>query len=157
MLFRSITSIVSTLTNIIQNGPAVAATLVPISLTQSTGTTALNAFNILKANRNFIAAEAVAYIDQNYNPDSFNYDQELCYRDTGLIIDAVSQDILLGGNQKSIEAGLSYWNQGYNYVSNQLTTTTSAINYARDIALQVIANTTVTSITGTFEIGRAHV
>ena len=147
---QKITSIVSTLTNIIQNGPAVAATLVPISLTQSTGTTALNAFNILKANRNFIAAEAVAYIDQNYNPNSFNYDQELCYRDTGLIIDAVSQDILLGGNQKSIEAGLSYWNQGYNYVSNQLTTTTSAINYARDIALQVIANTTVTSITGTF-------
>ena len=60
-----------------------------------------------------------------------------------------STNILLGGNQKSCDAGLSYWNQGYNYVSGQLTTTTAAINYVRDLALQVIANTTVTTVTGT--------
>jgi hypothetical protein len=66
-----------------------------------------------------------------------------------LIIDAVSQDILLGGNQKSIEAGVAYWNQGYNYVANQVTTTTNAINYARDISLQIIANQPVTPVTGT--------
>jgi hypothetical protein len=145
----ALANIVSTITNIIANGPAVASALVPITLTRSASTSTSHAFDIVIANREFMVAETIAYLDKTYNPDSFNYDQELCYRDTGLIIDAVSQDILLGGNQKSIEAGLSYWNQAYNYVSGQITTTTQAINYARDLALQVIANTTVTSVTGT--------
>jgi hypothetical protein len=140
---------INTITNIITNGPTVAAAIRPISLTASTSTATVNAYNIIKANKEFIVAETISYLDQVFNPTSFNYNQDLCYRDTGLIIDAVSQDILLGGNQKSIEAGLSYWNQGYNYVANQVTTTTSAISYARDLALAVIANTPVTPVTGT--------
>jgi hypothetical protein len=145
----NLTAIISTITNIVANGPTVAATLVPITLTRSASSSTEHAFNIITANRKFIVEETIAYLDQTYNPDSFNYNQELCFRDTGLIIDAVSQDILLGGNRKSLEAGLSYWNQGYNYVAGQETTTTLAINYVRDLALQVIANTTVTSVTGT--------
>lgn len=109
----------------------------------------LNAYRIVNQNRNFLAAETVAWLDKTYNPNSFNYDQDLCYRDTGLIVDAVSQDILLGGNQKSLEAGLAYWTKGYNYVSGQITTTTAAINYARDISLKIIANQPVTPVTGT--------
>ena len=144
-----IVQLIGTITNIIQNSPSVAGPISPIPLTANTNTYVINSYNILLANKEFIAAETIAYLDQTYNPNSFNYDQDKCYRDTGLIIDAVSQDILLGGNQKSIEAGLSYWNQGYNSVGTQLTTTTQAINYARDIALQVIANSTVTYITGT--------
>jgi hypothetical protein len=144
-----VVEIVSTVTNIITNGPSAAAELVPISLTATTSTTARNAYNIVKANRAFIVEETITYLDKTYNPNSFSYNQELCYRDTGLIIDAVSQDILLGGNQKSISAGLSYWNQGYNYVADQVTTTTNAINYARDLALQIIANQPVTPATGT--------
>ena len=135
--------------NDILDDPTSAGPLKPITLTKSAVTATQYSYNILKANRAFIVAETIAYLDQTYNPNSFNYDQEKCYRDTGLIIDAVSQDILLGGNQKSIEAGVSYWNQGFNYVSNQISTTTLAINYARDLALQVVANSTVTSITGT--------
>jgi len=144
-----VTEIISTITNIVTNGPSVAATLVPVSLTRSVSSETEHAFNIINANRKFIVEETIAYLDKTYNPNSFNYNQESCFRDTGLIIDAVSQDILLGGNRKSLEAGLSYWNQGYNYVAGQETTTTLAINYARDLALQVIANTTVTSVTGT--------
>jgi hypothetical protein len=144
-----VTSIINTVTNIVTNGPQVAATLVPITLTRATSTATLAAFDIIIANRNFIVEETITYLDQTYNPGSFNYNQEKCFRDTGLIIDAVSQDILLGGNRKSIEAGLSYWNQGYNYVAGQESTTTAAINYAKDLALQVIANTPVTPVTGT--------
>ena len=140
---------INTITNIITNGPSVAPAIRPISLTASTSTATVNAYNIIKANKEFIVAETISYLDQVFNPTSFSYNQDLCYRDTGLIIDAVSQDILLGGNQKSIEAGLSYWNQGFNYVANQVTTTTAAISYARDLALAVIANTPVTSVTGT--------
>ena len=116
----------------------------PISLIKSTDDNVINAYKILLANKAFIVEEVIAYIDQTYNPGKFNYNEELCYRDTGLIVDAVSQDILLGGNHKSVEAGLAYWNFGYNQVAGQETTTTMAINYARDIALQIIANAAVT-------------
>lgn len=142
-------SIFNTVTNIISQGPSVVGPLKPISLTASSNEAVKNSYDIIKANKDFIVAEMIAHLDNTYNSGSFNYNQELCYRDVGLIIDAVSQDILLGGNQKSLEAGLSYWNQAYNYVAGQISTTTSAINYVRDIALQVIANTTVTSVTGT--------
>ena len=145
----NVTNIINTITNIVTNGPTVAAVQVPVSLTRSASTATQLAFDIITANRTFIVEETITYLDNTYNPNSFNYNQEKCFRDTGLIIDAVSQDILLGGNRKSLEAGLSYWNQGYNYVAGQETTTTLAINYARDLALQVIANTTVTSVTGT--------
>lgn len=138
----------TTITNIILNGPGVAGPQMP-SLLTPVSTATINAFEILRQNREFLAAETVAWLDLTYNPGAFNYDQDLCYRDTGLIVDAVSQDILLGGNQKSLEAGLSYWNKGYNYVSGQITTTTAAINYARDISLQIIANQPVTPTTGT--------
>ena len=139
---------ISTVTNIITDGP-VGYEYSPISLTDAGSADVQNAFNILIANKSFIQAEVLAYIDQTYNPNSFSYDEEVCYRDSGLLIDAVSQDILLGGNRKSIEAGLSYWNQGYNHVAGQETTTTLAINHIRDIALQIIANTPVTPQTGT--------
>ena len=168
---------ISTITNIIVNGPSVAGPRIPltgpignssaiaafnmlrnnedfikeevIAYVNTVFNTSLNAFEIIRRNRAFLAAETVAWLDATYNPNSFNYDQDLCYRDTGLIVDAVSQDILLGGNQKSLEAGRSYWNKGYNYVSGQISTTTAAINYARDISLKIIKNEPVTPATGT--------
>jgi hypothetical protein len=139
---------ISTVTNIVANGTSTAVWgLTPISTATSVNINSINAFNLLLDNKEYIKAEVIAYLDQKYNPNSFNYNEDLCYRDTGLIVDAVSQDILLGGNQKSIEAGLSYWNQGYNYVATQITTTTNAINYARDVALEVIANRAITTTT----------
>ena len=140
---------VSTITSIISGGPTVAAVPTGIALTASTTATVLNAYEIIQANKNFLIEETIGFIDATYNPGGFNYDESKCYRDVGLIVDAVSQDILLGGNAKSIEAGLSYWSAGYNYITGQETTTTMALNHARDIALQVIANTAVTPQTGT--------
>ena len=139
----------NTITNIITNGPAVAAPASPISLTVSADVNDKKAYDILVANRAFIQDEVIAYVDNYYNAGNFNYNEEKCYRDVGLIVDAVSQDILLGGNQKSIDAGQSYWNLGFNYVSGQVSTTTAAINHARDISLQIIANQAVTPQTGT--------
>jgi chaperone required for assembly of F1-ATPase len=139
---------ISTITNIIINGPG---SYVPtgIASTASTGTTALNAFDIIYANKDFLIEEVIAHIDQTYNPNNFNYNEAKCYRDVGLIVDAVSQDILLGGNQRSVEAGLSYWTFGENSITGQETTTTMALNHARDIALEIIANRPVEVQTGT--------
>ena len=145
---KLVTSI-NTITNIITNGPAVASELRPVSLTKVQTPSTLSAYNIIEKNKKFITAEVVSWINQNYNPGSFNYNQELCYRDTGLLVDAVSQDILLGGNSQSIKAGLSYWNNAYNYVAGQISTTTAAINYIAEISSQIIANNPVAVVTGT--------
>jgi hypothetical protein len=144
----AINGAVGVISNILTSGPAGYA-YSPIPLTASTSTATIISYNIITANRNFLVAEVLQAIDNNFNLGSFTYDQGKCYRDTGLIVDAVSQDILLGGNQKSIEAGLAYWNAGYNYITGQESTTTAAISYINSIAKKIIANTTVTSITGT--------
>ena len=139
---------VSTLTNILLNGPT-GYDYTPISLTASTDVNVNNAYVIIEANKAFLVAETISYINQTYNSGAFYYDQASCYRDIGLMVDAVSQDILLGGNQRSVEAGLSYWNQGYNVIANEVTTTTAAISYISAISQQIIANTPVTKVTGT--------
>jgi len=144
-----ISQAISTITNLINSGPGIAPPGQPIAFTATITTSTVNAFNLLYANKDFLIEETIAYIDRTYNPTSFNYDEAKCFRDVGLIVDAVSQDILLGGNQKSLEAGLAYWSAGYNYVAGQETTTTMAINHARDVVLQVIANNPVTVTTGT--------
>ena len=136
------------LNDIITNGPGTYSVM-PISLTKTSNASVINAVNIIKTNKEFLVAELLAYLDKTYNEGAFTYDQDQCFRDTGLLVDAVSQDILLGGNSRSIESGLAYWTQGYSYVSGQISTTTAAINYTSAICQQIIANTTVTSITGT--------
>ncbi len=140
---------ISTITNIITYGANTAPSNTSIGLTATTVTSVINAFNILQKNRAYIIDDIISFIDWTYNPTSFNYKEEICYRDIGLIVDAVSQDILLGGNYKSIEAGSSYWNKGYNNVADEVTTTTVALNYSRDIALKIIANIPVIPQTGT--------
>jgi hypothetical protein len=131
---------ISTITSIISSGTSVAAAPSNIAMTASTLTSVLYGFDLLIANKEFIADEVINYVNWNYNNTSFRYNEEKCYRDVGLIIDAVSQDVVLLGNAKSIEAGLSYWTSGYNHVAGQVSTTTVALNYAKDLALQVIAN-----------------
>ena len=140
---------INTITNIISAGTGTAATNQGILFTTTISTNTLSAYDNLYINKQFLVEEVIAYIDKTYNPYSFNYDEAKCYRDVGLIVDAVSQDILLGGNQKSVEAGLAYWSSGYNAVTGQVTTTTLAINHAAMLATATIANILVTPQTGT--------
>jgi hypothetical protein len=144
----AISGAVGVITNILSSGPSGYA-YSPIPLAASSSTNTVISYSIIVANRDFLIAEVLQAIDNNFNAGAFTYDQNKCYRDTGLLVDAVSQDILLGGNQKSVEAGLAYWNAGYNYITGQESTTTAAISYINSIAKKIIANSTVTSITGT--------
>ena len=146
---NKIAASIFTITNIINNSPSVAAPPTAIYFTATTTTSVVSAYDLLYLNKNFLIEETIAFIDQTFNPTTFNYDEAKCYRDVGLIVDAVSQDILLGGNQKSIEAGLAYWSAGYNYVAGQESQTTMAIRHVSTISLQIIANQPVTPQTGT--------
>ena len=131
----------NTITNIIVNGPSAAASPNSISLTASTSTTAQNAFNLLLANREFIKQETIAFVNYEYSGPA--YDRTKCRRDTGLIVDALTQDLLFNGQSQSNFAGLQYWSQDVGYtgsIGGELTTTTNSIMFVRDLAARIVQN-----------------
>jgi len=132
------------ITNIIQNGPT-GVTKTPIPTVKSTNTNALNAAIVIAANRSFIQAEVVEYVNQFF---AFDYDRAKCKRDAGYIIDAVTQDIIMGGTTKAIECGENYWVGARNYVDGQVPQTVAAIDRIQQVALDIIRNNTVTPTTG---------
>jgi len=136
---------VDVITNIIENGPGVADAPAPINRTRSTSTSVINAGFILSANREFIQAETTAYVNQFY---AFKYNREKCSRDAGLIIDAVSQDLILGGTTKSIEAGVTYWKGARSYIEGQIPQTVASVEHAKEVALTVIRNLTYAPTSG---------
>jgi hypothetical protein len=68
------TTLLSTITNIIANGPSVASTPSPISLVANSNTTTYSAARLLEANRTFIQAETLAYISYTYSKPVEYYD-----------------------------------------------------------------------------------
>ena len=122
-------------------------------------TTNVLANSLLVRNRSFIQQETVAFINRevadNDNADgfssSFTYDQEKCFRDVGLIIDAMSFDLTYVGNSRTVDAATSYWdnagtpgNSGddISLVAGQQSETVAAINFARDLVLNNILTNT---------------
>jgi len=99
----------------------------------------LNAKKLLDKNRLFIQAETVAFVDSIW-PSKFSYDPAKCSRDTGLIVDALAQDLLFNGNSQSTFAGLQYWNQGMTVIPGEQTTTTNAVKHLKDLAKKIILN-----------------
>jgi len=103
-----------------------------------------DASDLIDLNKEFIQAEVVAFVEFNY-PDivlSSTYSAEKCKRDVGYIVDAVSHDIKYNSNDKSVEAGLAYWNAGASYVVNETEQTLFAYNYVKFLGQYVINNQT---------------
>ena len=68
-----------------------------------------------------------------------SYDNDKCSRDVGLILDAVTYDLVLGSNYQSVKAGLSYARSYTSVVpGSQKIGTIAGINKARDLALATI-------------------
>ena len=132
---------------IIKNGPAVAPEQTPIGTNLSTSQSVLNAYNMLVANRGFIVAETVAYVDKTFiQPYAFTYNEPKCFRDVGLIVDSIATDIIKRSNVNSIEAGLAYWDGAVSVIEGQLRETAGAVDYLKSLALDVIANNPVSSL-----------
>jgi len=88
----------------------------------------INAHSQLVANKEFLKADVVAYINNN----NFTYSETKCRRDTGLIIDAAGNDALLGTNYNAVTAGLAYQRaNSAKVLSDQLTETVAAITFAK--------------------------
>lgn len=128
--------------SIITDGPDAAEPKIPIFLTRSTDSSIINAASIMQSNKTFIEEQVVAYIDNTYS--GFSYDKAKCKRDTGLIVDAIVQDMLFNTNSQSTFAGLQYWAQNSytGNISSQLAITIGAINYVSNLAQKIVTNDT---------------
>ena len=129
---------ISVITNIINNGPSVVAVKTPQSLIQTTNQNAINAWTMLHNNRAFIQAEVIAYINNSY--PQLTYDKTKSSRDTGLLVDALVQDLLFNTDSQSTFAGLQYWKQnGYTgNLASQISTCIGAIEYASNLAQKIV-------------------
>jgi hypothetical protein len=102
--------------------------------------------NIITLNTNAIATRTTDWLDANYR-GGFNYDEALCYRDVGLIVDAMSIDLITGGTYQSINAGKSYYRNASARavaIGTQYTETLDAINFAKGLHIQVLNQTGAT-------------
>ena len=92
---------------------------------------------LLQQNKDFVSQKVIDYLSSEY--PTFTYNQEKCKRDLGLIIDAVSQDVLIGGNSKSIEAGMSYYKANRLVISaTEKPKTIDALVKASEICVKIV-------------------
>ena len=95
-----------------------------------------NAFKLLEANKAFIQAETIAYLNERY-VNTFVYDVAKCQRDVRLILNAVANDLVFQTNYNTITTATLYWSSSAsNVINNQFLQTITGINYA----LQQITN-----------------
>ena len=71
-----------------------------------------------------------------------NYNQDKCFRDTGLIVDSIALDLAYDSNTQSKFSGLQYWSQGVNNLSDQTIEVQSAMTYLQNLATNVVVNST---------------
>ena len=103
-----------------------------------------SAVNLLELNKEFIKAEVNQYVQTNF-PGFLNMTQlELCTRDVGTIVECLIADIWSGTREGSVAAGSAYWRGNQSLIAGQFYETTTAIDYIKDLAIQVINNQQVT-------------
>ena len=138
--------------NILDNGEAVAPKR-PFALplpkaaygvtNNSSDNGFLNARNLIAANREFLKAEVIAYIEANSPP---TYNKETCKRDVDYILDAVYYDMTYGGNMETIVAGRAYYD-GTSIGAGERTATTNAYTRLKAAIIAVAQNNDFTKTT----------
>jgi hypothetical protein len=111
-----------------------------------------SAAQILEINRSFIQQEVIAWIANQkqfsvppFSP-SFVYNESLCRRDVGLIVDALVFDLKYGGYNRTISAGLKYFEGVTPFgnsliaITDQLSQTVAGIEKINELAQKVIRN-----------------
>jgi Major tropism determinant N-terminal domain len=137
--YNRIQSNFTTLLDIFSNGTGSipAYSFVP-SPTSSSNVQA--AVDNLQANISFFQAEVTKYIQNTFT--GFSYNTSTCYRDVGYIIDAVTYDMALGSNFKSIKAGMAYYRgntSSYAVIETELMATNAAFEYLEGLMINLIS------------------
>lgn len=101
-----------------------------------------NARTLILQNKEFIKREVIAYINSVF--PNFAYNQNICARDIGFILDSVSLDSLLGDNANYLSryAGLRYFSSpsARRAIGEQRQETLAGIEYARNLVVNFILN-----------------
>jgi hypothetical protein len=112
------------------NNSVANATIAP-SLSGAGVSSALQtSFAVLQAKRTEIQSDTTAWVRKFYQSLSFN--SATCYRDAGLIVDALSYDLAFGSNINSIIAGRAYLRPTASaqvVIASQKTAELGAINF----------------------------
>jgi hypothetical protein len=97
-------------------------------------------YALIRNNREFIQNETIAYLSSSWS--TAEYSESICKRDIGHIIDAVSTDLLYGGNERSTNAGVFYYLYPSQAQGSQLQPTLAGVNYAGQLSKNVAASLT---------------
>jgi hypothetical protein len=103
----------------------------------------LQAKELIYNNREFIQNEVISYVSASWSTTSYN--ELTCKRDVGHILDAVTTDIVYGGNQRSINAGVFYYEYPSQATTSQLGATLSGIKHAKGLTDKILKNSTFAS------------
>jgi len=98
---------------------------------------------IITNNKIQITSNTLQFIDNTFK-GGFSYDQALCYRDLGFIIDAVSIDLITAGTYQSVNSGKSYYKNASAKaiaIGAQYTETVDAIQFAKSLGSNVLNKT----------------
>ena len=102
----------------------------------------IDAANQLSMNRAFIQSETLGFIKNEYPELTWGTLGPTCHRDIGLVVDAYEHDLRFGGNQRSILAGESYYNNDLlDYITGEIEPTIKAFEKAKDLAVMAMRNT----------------
>ncbi len=140
-----ISSSLTTIKDIIADSNDAPAVVYP-TLGNDYSANAITFRSIIEANKVAVSLETTNYLDSTYK-GGFNYNESICYRDLGYIIDAMSIDLVTGGTWQTIFAGKSYYRNTSARaiaIGSQLSETLEAIDFARDLAIQAVNQTTAT-------------
>ena len=89
-----------------------------------------------------LQTEITEYINETYN--GIGFVKGKCVRDTGYLVDAVSEDLLYGGNEATVKAARAYFINSINLLPEyQYDATKAAFDHLADSAKKVSLETTV--------------
>jgi len=137
----TVNTLFNIVTGVINSGTLVTPTYPSISSASSSLQTT---FGIIQNNAYTISQNVVSYLSTTF-AGGFSYNQATCYRDIGYIIDAQAIDLLTDGTYQSITAGKSYYKNVSAKsiaIGTQLTETIDGIQFAQQLAVQVLNQTT---------------
>jgi len=130
----------------ILNGSITEPTAINLELyTANMYTASIPLRNLILANITPITNNTIKYVTEKFS-GGYVYDESLCFRDLGYIIDAVSIDIITNGTWQAINSGKSFYKNssartvainGTHYVQSL-----DALQFATTIGLQVLTKST---------------
>ena len=130
----------------ITNGTA-PTTILPTASIALASTELQTSYNALQAAKTEIQADTVSWVNKFYQALNFT---STCYRDAGIIVDALSYDMIFGTNFNSVKVGMAYYRaiaSAQNVIANQLSAEIGSVNFIGYKAKTYVASGATAQIT----------